>query len=64
MIDLEPTLKGGTNLKSVEIENNSYSGSTTGLVDFIFDGAPAHLLKSDKVSGNTTGTGLPTIVTP
>ncbi len=64
VIDLEPTLKGGTNLTSVEIKNNSYSGSTTLLDDFIFDGAPAHLLKSDVVSGNTTATGLPTIVTP
>jgi parallel beta-helix repeat protein len=64
VIDLEPNLKGGTSLTSVVIENNSYSGSTTGLADFIFDGAPAHLLKNDAINGNTTTTMLPTIVTP
>jgi parallel beta-helix repeat protein len=63
-IDLEGKLNGGTSLTSVEIENNSYSGTTTGLADFIFDGAPAHLLKNDAINGNTTTTTLPSIVTP
>ncbi len=64
VIDLEPAVNGGTFLTSVEIENNFYSGSTVMLDDFIFDGAPAHLLKKDAVSGNKTTTTLPSVVTP
>ncbi len=67
VIDLEATAAGGTDLTSVQIENNSYNGTnspSSGLSAYIFDGAPSHLLKSDKVSGNKTDTTLPTIVTP
>src|SRR5262249_41869159 len=62
VIDLEPALSGGTNLTSVQIETNSYSGLTTGLSYYVYDGAPAHLLTSDIVMGNTTTTGLPSYV--
>lgn len=64
VLDLEGTTSGGTNLTSVDIENNSYTGTVAGLDDFIFDGAPKHLLTSDVVQGNTTTTMLPTVVTP
>jgi parallel beta-helix repeat protein len=64
VVDLEPALDGGTSLTSVEIKTNSYSGSVTGLVDFIYDGAPAHLLTSDVVLGNTTTTTLPNYIAP
>lgn len=75
VIDLEPTSAGGTHLVSVKIEKNTYSsGSSTNTVgagsppsgptDFIFDGAPAHLLKVDDVSGDTSTPPLPIVVTP
>jgi parallel beta-helix repeat protein len=64
VLDVEDNGSGGTSLTSVAIEDNSYTGTTTGLDDFIFDGPPKHLLTSDVVTGNTTTTMLGTVITP
>jgi parallel beta-helix repeat protein len=63
VIDVEYN-PSGLNPSVLNIANNTYSGSTTGLSNFIFDGVPQHLLKSDVVSGNSTTTLLPNLITP
>jgi parallel beta-helix repeat protein len=64
VIDVEDNGSGGTSLTSLDCENNSYTGSTAGLDDFIFLGPPKHLLTSETVAGNTTTTMLGIVITP